>query len=401
MAGHLLTSKGLSMELESLKEFATPSQCRVIDAIIEHGSASKAAKALGMDLRGLRRSFKRSKDSASKQGWSPDHDMTHIVPDTHVVKGVSTFYDENGVPIRQWVKSDLKKQAQEGALQSFAEALTEELPKYKPLPYKAVKDLPKHLTAYVIGDAHIGMKVTKERNGDSDWNLEIAERVTVGAIDKLIKVAGAADTALMLDLGDFGHSDNLANTTSSGQNHMDMDGDYGDSIKAQVRVYRRSIDLLLKSHNKVILMMVRGNHNSSTSRCMNVMLQAFYDNEPRVEVMDNAMKFQKVVYGNNLLVTHHGDKMTPKRAFESIVGGLSDLWGSCKHRHCLMGHIHHETSVELGGMLFSTFQALPASDAWHADSGFTGAKRTMSAIVYDKDHGWQTQHRVGIDQLEA
>ena len=356
MAGHLLTSKGLSMELESLKEFATPSQCRVIDAIIEHGSASKAALAMGMDLRGLRRLLKRAKDNASKQGWSPDHDMTHIVPDTHVVKGVSTFYDENGVPIRQWVKSDLKKQAQEDSLQSFAEALTEELPKYKPLPYKAVKDLPKHLTAYVIGDAHIGMKVTKERNGDSDWNLE---------------------------------------------NHMDMDGDYGDSVAAQVRVYRRSIDLLLKSHNKVILMMVRGNHNSSTSRCMNVMLQAFYDNEPRVEVMDNAMKFQKVVYGNNLLVTHHGDKMTPKRAFEYIVGGLSELWGSCKHRHCLMGHIHHETSVELGGMLFSTFQALPASDAWHADSGFTGAKRTMSAIVYDKEHGWQTQHRVGIDQLEA
>ena len=387
------------MSLESLKEFATERQCQVIDAIVEHGSQNKAAKALDINLRTLERSLQAVKRQAARRGWSPDHDMNQPCPDTHVIKGVSTFYDENGKPIRQWVKSDLKKQSQEDALQSFADALMQDLPKYKPTPYKSVKDLPEHLTAYVIGDAHIGMKVTAARNGDADWDLEIAERVTVGAIEKLINATGGSDTGLMLDLGDFGHSDNLANTTSSGQNHMDMDGDYGDSIAAQVRVYRRSIDLLLAAHNKVILMMVRGNHNSSTSRCMNIMLQAFYENEPRVKVLDNAMKFQSIVWGSNLLVTHHGDKMAPKRAFEYIVGAMSESWGACKHRYCLMGHIHHETSVELGGMLFSTFQALPSSDAWHVDSGFTGAKRTMSAIVYDKDHGEIQRHKVGIGQL--
>jgi metallophosphoesterase superfamily enzyme len=383
------------MNLESLKEFATERQCQVIDAIAEHGSQSKAAKALDINPRTLERSLQAVKRQAARRGWSPEHGYIHSVPDTHVVKGVSTYHVEN----RQWVKSDLKKQSQEDALQSFADALIEDLPKYKPTPYKFVKDLPEHLTAYVIGDAHIGMKVTAARNGDADWNLEIAERVTVGAIEKLINATGGSDTALMLDLGDFGHSDNLANTTSSGQNHMDMDGDYGDSIAAQVRVYRRSIDLLLAAHNKVILMMVRGNHNSSTSRCMNIMLQAFYENETRVQVLDNAMKFQNIVWGSNLLVTHHGDKMAPKRAFEYIVGAMSESWGACKHRYCLMGHIHHETSVELGGMLFSTFQALPSSDAWHVDSGFTGAKRTMSAIVYDKDHGEIQRHKVGIGQL--
>jgi hypothetical protein len=325
--------------------------------------------------------------------------MTHPVPATHVVKGVSTFYDENGVAIRQWVKSDLKKQDQEAALQAFAEGLIEELPKYTPKPYTPAKDAVEALTAYVIGDAHIGMKVTKERNGDSDWNLEIAERVTVGAIESLIKASGGSDVGLMLDLGDFGHSDNLANTTSSGQNHMDMDGDYGDSVAAQVRIYRRSIDLLLKSHNKVILMQVRGNHNSSTSRCMNIMLQAFYELEPRVEVLDNAHKFQHITYGNNLLVTHHGDRMKPQRGFEYTARSLSKEWGQCEHKHLLMGHIHHSTSVEIGGMLCETFQALPAGDAWHSDSGY-GAKRTMSAVVYDKQHGEIQRHKIGIGQLD-
>ena len=387
------------MELESLKEFSTVRQCEIIDAVVKAGSQSKAALELGISQRNLSRALKRSRDSASARGWSPEHDMTHPVPNTHVAKGVSTYYDmQTGEPLRQWVKSDIKKQNQEDALQSFAEGLVEDLPKYVPSPVKPLTELPEHLTAYVIGDAHIGMKVTKERNGDSDWDLEIAERVTVGAIEKLVNASGGSDTALMLDLGDFGHSDNLANTTSSGTNHMDMDGDYGDSISAQVRVYRRSIELLLAAHNKVILMQVRGNHNSSTSRCMNIMLKAFYENEPRVEVMDNAHKFQHIVYGSNLLVTHHGDRMKPQRAFEYVARSLSKEWGQCDHKHMLMGHVHHETSVEIGGMLISTHQALPAGDAWHSDSGY-GAKRTMSAIVYDKQYGEVQRHKVGIGQL--
>ena len=386
------------MDYSDLKEFATARQCQVIDALQEHGSQSKAAKALDINPRTLERSLQAVKRQASRRGWSPDHDMTHSVPDTHVVKGVSTFYDADSKPIRQWVKSDLKKQSQEDALQAFTEGLIEDLPKYQSLPSKPLTGIPQALTAYVIGDAHIGMRVTKERNGDSDWNIEIAERVTVGAIEKLIQATGGSDTALMLDLGDFGHSDNLANTTSSGQNHMDMDGDYGDSISAQVRVYRRSIDLLLKSHNKVILMQVRGNHNSSTSRCMNIMLKAFYENEPRVEVLDNAHKFQHITYGSNLLVTHHGDRMKAQRAFEYVARSLSKEWGQCEHKHLLMGHIHHHTAVEIGGMLCETFQALPAGDAWHSDSGY-GAKRSMSAVVYDSEHGEVQRHKVGIGQL--
>ena len=46
------------------------------------------------------------------------------------------------------------------------------------------------------------------------------------------------------------------------------------------------------------------------------------------------------------------------------------------------------------------FQALPASDKWHSNEMY-GSKRTMSAIVYDKEHGEIQRHKVGIDQLEA
>ena len=387
------------MNLEKLKEFATNRQSEIIDAVIKHGSQKKAAAELDINSRTLERSLQTLKRNASRRGWSPDHDMTHSVPDTHVVKGVSTFYDEHSNPIRQWVKSDLKKESQEAALQAFADALVDDLPKYKPLPSKPLTGASEALTAYVIGDAHIGMRATKKRNGDSDWNLEIAERVTVGAIEKLVQASGPTEVGVMIQLGDFGHADSLHHTTSSGQNHMDMDGDYGDSVAAQVRVYKRCIDMLLANHEKVIVIIVRGNHDSSTSRCMNVMMQSFYSHEKRLEIRDNASKWQHLEWGNNLLVTHHGDRVKLQRAFEHIVASLSKEWGRCDNRHLIMGHVHHHTSVEKSGMECETFQALPSADNWHSDSGFTGAKRTMSAIVYDKKHGEIQRHKVGINQL--
>ena len=178
------------MDLESLKEFATERQCQIIDAVILHGSHIKAADALCIDKRGLIRTLKRAKSNASRHGWSPDHDMVHSVPDTHVVKGVSTFYDEHGTPIRQWVKSDLKKQSEQEVLESFVEALKDDLPKYQPLPSKPLTDIPMELTAYIVGDAHIGMLATSTRNrGEGDWNIGIAEQVTKEAISKLIKAS--------------------------------------------------------------------------------------------------------------------------------------------------------------------------------------------------------------------
>ena len=387
------------MNLEKLKEFATKRQSEIIDAVIKYGSQKKAAEKLDINSRTLERSLQCTKRNASRRGWSPDHDMTHSVPDTHVVKGVSTFYDENSNPIRQWVKSDLKKESQEAALQAFADALVDDLPKYKPLPSKPLTGASEALTAIVIGDAHIGMKVKSSRNrGEGDWDLEIAERVTIGAVEKLIHAAGPSEVGLMLDLGDMQHFDNMAGTTSSGKNHMDMSCDYGEVIASCQRVYRQSIDLMLQNYNKVILMMVRGNHNENTARAMNVMLQAYYENEPRVEVMDNNHKFQSLTFGNNLLVTHHGDRMKAERAHEYIARSMAKDWGRCDHRHLLMGHIHHAVSKEVGGIFVEWMQALPAGDSWHSDSGY-GAKRSMSAIVYDKEHGEIQRHKVGINQL--
>ena len=386
------------MELESLKEFSTARQCQIIDAVIQTGSQAQAAIQLGISRRCLARTFKRAKDAASIRGWSPSHDMTHSVPSNYVVKGVSTFYDSDGVPIRQWVKSDLKKQSQEAALQAFAEALAEELPKYKPLDIKPANKPPDRLVAYVIGDAHIGMSTTNAENrNEGDWNLETAERVTLGAIRSLITSSGGGDVGLLLNLGDMIHADNSNGTTTAGT-PLSTDGTYGDSVAAAVRVLRNAIDMMLATHNSVVLINNTGNHDHNTAIAINTMLIMFYENEPRVTVKSNEHKLTSYVYGQNLLCTHHGDKIQIQRAYEYITRTMPDVWGSTRHRHLLLGHLHTSITKEIGGLLVEHFQALPASDKWHSNEMY-GSKRTMSAIVYDKIYGEIQRHKVGIDQL--
>ena len=63
-----------------------------------------------------------------------------------------------------------------------------------------------------------------------------------------------------------------------------------------------------------------------------------------------------------------------------------------------MGHIHHQTAKEIGGMVFESFNTLAAPDGWHSDSGY-GAKRSMTCIVFDGNHGEIQRHKVGIGQL--
>ena len=387
-------------KLLGLKKHATERQIVCIDAVIEHGTQGKAAIALGITRRTIERSLKCARDRASRQGWSPDHDMVHSAPDTHVVKGVSTFYDELGVPIRQWVKTDLKKENQELALQTFADGLTADLSHYVPKP-RVIDDsaVEERLACVMIGDGHLGMMVQKDYGG-GEWNLDIAESATIEAIEKLVRSCGRGTKIMLLNVGDFLHA-NTPGVTAAGT-PLDTSGHYVDSVEAAVRVYRQAVDMMLEFNDEVILMNTRGNHDSDVSMVINVMLKVFYESEPRVVVLDNTSKFQLYIYYNVFIASHHGDKgIKPQRLYEYYTRTQPVAWGETVHRYCHMGHIHHKQASEVGGaMLFESWNTLACADEWHAQSGY-GSSRSMSAVIYSPKWGEVQRHKLNFGQLEV
>ena len=81
---------------EQLKSFATDRQKEYIDAVNELGSHRKAAKKLGVSPGTIDQAINSVKKKAALSGFSPEHDMTKVVPSPFVVKGISTYYNKDG-----------------------------------------------------------------------------------------------------------------------------------------------------------------------------------------------------------------------------------------------------------------------------------------------------------------
>jgi threonyl-tRNA synthetase len=102
-------------------------QAQVISLRAQGMTAEKVSESIGIARRTILATCARVKANAAKQGYSPDHDMIHTVPDGFTVSGTSTLY-KDGEPIMQWVKSKNDAIAMfEQALESFKEGLIEDV----------------------------------------------------------------------------------------------------------------------------------------------------------------------------------------------------------------------------------------------------------------------------------
>jgi hypothetical protein len=201
------------------------------------------------------------------RGWSPEHDMTHEVPEGFGVAGVSTLYttDDDGKTrvAAQWVKSKQDTAARESLLQTAAEAMAEDIPRAKPTkaPLRCSADL---LNAYVITDYHLGMLAWKEETG-ADWDIKIAERLLVDWFAQAIACAPPAQTAVFAQLGDFLHWDGMDAVTPEHKNLLDADTRFQKLVRVAIRAIRQVIGMLLAKHERVHVIMAEGNHDPASS----------------------------------------------------------------------------------------------------------------------------------------
>lgn len=382
-----------------LKFCKTETQREVIQMRADGLTAKEIAAIRGIAERNVMHTCQRVKYEAAIAGFAPEHDMRHPVPIGFTVKGVSTYYDEDGVPKGQWVKSQSDSQALfEQALESFKEGLVEDVRGKAialPKPDGKNKDL---LACYMIGDHHLGLLAWPEETLDDPYDVDISCRMLFNAVDNLAHISSDAHTGALINLGDFFHSNSpLKNETFAGT-PLDVDGRGGRIIRAAGQLYKRLITRMLESHEEVWIINVRGNHDPDAALWLNEMVKMYYESEPRVKVFDNYSKFLHFVWGQNLVVLHHGDKINAQRIHESITRNLSKEWGSTRHRFAWLGHIHHKQAQEMGGILLEHFNVLNPPDAWHAGSGYSSS-RSMTSIILHKDFGEFSRFKIGADQV--
>ena len=367
-----------------LSEWATVRQLEYLEAVGTHGSIRAAARALKVAFSAVHGSLQLLRTKAALRGFSPEHDMTRPVPSTHVARGISTYYDQEGKVRGQWVKSSLDEARAEEARKAAMCALAEDMPRLAPLPGPAMTE-EKLLNVYTMTDCHVGMLAWPKETGEA-WDLKIAERVLTGAFEQMVERSPPARIAYINQLGDFLHSDGMKAVTPDSGHLLDLDGRFARVVEVAIRVLRRVIDMSLQRHEQVFVLLAEGNHDPASSIWLQAMFKALYENEPRVTVVDSVLPYYAHQHGETMLAFHHGHLKKTGTLPELFAAMFPKLWGATTKRYCHTGHRHHTEEKEHSGITVHQHPTLSARDAYAARGGWM-SMRQVTAITYHSTYG--------------
>lgn len=354
---------------------------QLIEAHKRLGSLRAVAREFGVAKSGVQARFKR----LASKGYSPDHDMTHTVPDGYKVKGVSTLYREDGTVAQQWVKSTADAERQREMLEAAFAGFSDTIPRIRPskAPRHVNADL---LNCYVISDYHLGMLAWSEETKGDSWDLKIGEQILIDWFAAAITQSPDAETAVLCQLGDFLHIDGLEPVTPEHHNILDADSRFQKIVRCAIRVLREVTTRLLAKHKYVHIIMAEGNHDPASSIWLREWFAALYENEPRVIVDTSPDPYYCVEHGQTSLFFHHGHKRQVSNIAPVFAAKFRDVFGRTKYSYAHMGHRHSVDVKETSLMLVEQHRTLASSDAYASRGGWLSG-RDAKCITYSKKYG--------------
>jgi len=382
----------------NLYDYCTPRQKEVLEAIERFGSARGASTALGMAIGGASETYICVKKKAAKMGYAPEHNFTRPVPDGFVAKGVSTYYKATDTQPAQWVKASLTHQALLDAMQEAVDGFKGNIDQASPIVAPAASD--EHLcNLYTFTDYHLGM-LAWHKEGGSDWNISIAERTIIAALQQMIEQSPKAHTAVINIQGDFLHTDGKTPVTPASKHVLDADSRFPKIRKSAIRVIRSMVAMSLLRHQDVHLVIAEGNHDEESAGWLADLFCVHYEEEPRVTVNDSVLPFYVFEWGATMLGIHHGHKVKNESLPLLFAAQFPQEWGRTTRREIHCGHRHHRDEKEYNGVTVVQHPTLAARDAYAARGGWI-ADRAAWAITYHKRFGAVGRVMITTEMLEV
>lgn len=381
---------------QKLREWATPRQLQVIDAIEKHGSHRAAASALGMAHGSVGDSIAGLKKRAARMGYAPEFDMTRPVPDGFFLRGTSTYFNKDGKVAGQWVKNQIDHDKQREIFQAACDAFCETIPRVRPrqAPAHGNADL---LNCFVITDFHLGMLSHREETG-ADWDIKIAENMIIRWFEQAIMQSPNAETAVFAQLSDFLHTDSIEALTPASKNVLDVDSRFHKVVRTAIRILRTVIDMLLAKHKRVHIVMADANHDPVSQIWMREWFSALYENEPRITVDRSPSPYNAYEFGKTALFFHHGHKRRVTNVSEVFAAQFREMFGRTKYAYAHTGHLHSIDVKENNLMVVEQHRTLAAPDAYAARGGWL-AGREAQVITYHAEYGEVSRVRINSNML--
>jgi len=359
------------------------------------GNISAAARKLGLTEGTVRYRLKQ----ATAQGIGT---VPGSLPFGMEVTRTTTLYGDDGALKAQWV------QAKPGVkLEDAIELIKEAFDGYTARSVPVVDGRGLHsdntdgandlATVFPIPDLHLGMYSWAEETGQ-DYDLGIAERMLKGTMAQLFERSPPSDTAVILNLGDFFHSDNNLNRTARSQAPLDVDTRFAKVLQTGVDLMIWVILEAQKRYPNVIVRNLPGNHDPYASLALSVGLRAFFSNTPGVHVDADPSPFWFWLWGKTLIGATHGDEAKLEDMPGIMAAKVPQLWGASEYRYVYGGHWHtHKRYAghEKFGADVEVFQTPAPKDDWNNRMGFVSG-RSLTSITHHKDLGEWTRQIVNI-----
>jgi hypothetical protein len=382
---------------EALKEWATPRQCEYIDAVNKYGSINAASRQLKIPHQNISEKIRAIKKRAALAGYSPDHDMTRIVPSPFMVKGVSTYYNKDGKPSGQWVKSSLDNDKHQQMMLDAIEAMKDDIPRVSLMspPPLGNDNL---CNCYVITDYHMGMLAWDEETGNN-WDIKIAEDLLVKWFQQAISQSPDSNHAVFAQLSDFLHFDGMDAVTPASKHLLDVDSRFSKLVRSAIRVLRIVIDMLLAKHQSLHIIMADANHDPVSQIWLREWFSVLYENEPRVTVDKSPNPYNAYEFGRTALFFHHGHKRNVSNISNVFASQFRELYGRTKYAYAHLGHLHHIDIKENNLMIVEQHRTLAANDAYGARGGYLSG-RDAKVITYHRQYGEVSRLTINSDMLQ-
>jgi hypothetical protein len=340
----------------------------------------------------LRQARRQAGQSVRVKEDSGDADeITHVV-DPKKVKFTTTVFDSKRGVERQWVREEPDAAAKAALWEQFGDALKAKIERADVVEPVLGRDYDDSLAVYPIGDHHVGMVAWGIETRGDNYDLKLSERMLSEASRHLMRAAPPCRQALICIMGDFVHFDGFRPETPASKHLLDADGRFPKVARTARRMVRHLIEEALHHHEHVHVIYEPGNHDPVSAVWIMELLDAVYENNPRVVIDTHPGKFHYFEWHRNLIMTHHGDsRIKPAELPMILAADMPEAWGRTEHRLILTGHVHHESRKDMRGAVHESVPVLIPNDAYSANAGYRSA-RAMQVITLDKLDGEVERH---------
>ena len=250
-----------------------------------------------------------------------------------------------------------------------------------------------HLLEISAFDLHLGKIGIK---GD-EYSMDIASERLLSAIEHLLYRAQGyyIDKILFIVGQDLLNSDGDWPIPSTTKGTPQFNSNY------HIDMYRTARKLMIKAINRlseianVHVMVIPGNHDRESIMHLGDLLELYYENNDNVKVDNSDCLMKAIPYGNNLIISDHGDGPKTNDLPGIISQRFKNLWSDVTYVEVHRGHYHTNKATklqaieELNGITVRNLSSMSATDYWHDAKGFIGNIKKAQAFIYSRNNGLQ------------